>query len=64
MNDKFEGMGQWKLLSDSLIMLIRIVGRSSKKFFEQAYYYCQVARFVNNMFVGLPKTRNITDGTS
>ena len=32
MNDKFERRGQLMSLSDSLIMLIKIVDRSSKKF--------------------------------
>ena len=35
MNDKFERGGQLKLLSDSLILLIRIGDRSSKKFLNK-----------------------------
>ena len=37
MNDKFERRGQLKLSSDSLIMLIRIVDRSSKKFLNKHF---------------------------
>ena len=35
MNDKFERRGLLKFLSDSLIMLIRIVDRISKKFLNK-----------------------------
>ena len=47
MNDKFERRGLLKLLSDSLIMLIRIV--EFKEVLEQANYFCLTVRIVYNM---------------
>ena len=67
MNDKFERRGLIKFITDSLIMLIIIVDRSSNKCLNKhnnnnkihfirtrynfSYYYCLTVRIVYNMFV-------------